>query len=131
MTKQLNNELINKLAVKYAETKSEEILVEILEQARPMIYNEAVKAERRYGIDREDMVSEYMQDVWEAVKSESALRFDGSSNFTQRFHSFFKKSLLDKLRHNNREMRSAMTTVSICVISPCNSEAPLYSARYD
>jgi hypothetical protein len=116
MTKQLNNELINKLAVKYAKTKSSDTLADIMELTRPMIYHEAIKAERRYGyigIERDEMISEYMQDVWEALSGEAVLKFNGSSNFTQRFHDFFKKSLVDRLKYYNSRKRSDMTTVSL------------------
>ncbi|MGM1023484.1 MAG: hypothetical protein ACQEXV_23860 [Bacillota bacterium] len=110
---QLNNELINELSVMYAKTKSGEVLADLLEQLRPMIFNEAVKAERRYGLERDEMISEYTEDVWQAINSEAALKFDGTSNFTQRFHAFFKKSLIDKLRFYGYGKRSAMKTLSM------------------
>ncbi|KTS84429.1 hypothetical protein NS115_03595 [Paenibacillus jamilae] len=110
---QLNNELINELSVMFAKTKSGEVFTDLLEQLRPMIFNEAIKAERRYGLDRNEMISEYTEDVWQAVNSDAALKFDGTSNFAQRFHTFFKKSLVDKLRYYGCEKRSAMSTVSM------------------
>ncbi|MFS0841188.1 RNA polymerase sigma factor [Paenibacillus sp. 1P03SA] len=109
MTKQLNNELINELSVRYASTGSDEILAQLLDEVRPMIYNEAVRAERKYDIPREDMVSEFTQDIWEAVRGEAAANFDGSSNFTQRFHTFFKRSLVNHLRYRKAAKRDIPT----------------------
>lgn len=112
MTKQLNENKINELAVMYATTHSHEILIELLEELQPMIRNEARKASAKYQIEYDDLIAEFTRDVWEAVKGEAVKSFDGSSNITQRIHTFFKCSVTEFIKYRTASRRSGMVVVS-------------------
>lgn len=106
MSNQLDNELINSLAVSYAQTGDGMVFEKLFSLIQPMIHNQAVKAERDTGIPKETFLSLFNEDVWQAVKGEAVRGFNGSSNFTQRLHSFFKCSVTDCIRYETAERRS-------------------------
>jgi RNA polymerase sigma factor (sigma-70 family) len=101
----LNNDLINALAQKYAETRNDDTFQELFEQLKPMVHNEAIKAERNNGIPRDTMISCYSEGIWQAARGEAVRNFDGSSQFTQRVHEFFKRRLADEIRHKSSGKR--------------------------
>lgn len=107
MATELNNDLINELASAYAQTKSDETFRELFEHLRPMVHNEAMKAERDRGIPRDTMISHFNEGIWRAVDGEAAKNFDGSSNFSQRFHTFFKRRLIDEVKYRTADKRAA------------------------
>jgi RNA polymerase sigma factor (sigma-70 family) len=101
----LNNEIINAIAQKYAETRSDDTFAELYEQLKPMIHNEAIKAERDRGIPRETMISCFSEGLWQAARGEAVKGFDGSSQFSQRVHEFFKRRLADEIRYKDSAKR--------------------------
>lgn len=105
---ELNNDLINELALRYAQTKSDETFRELFEYLRPMVHNEAMKAERDRGIPRDTMLSHFNEGIWRAVDGEAAKNFDGSSNFSQRFHTFFNRRLIDEVKYQRADKRTAL-----------------------
>lgn len=108
MATELNNDLINELATKYAQTKSDATFRELFEHLRPMVHNEAMKAERDQGIPKETMISHFNERIWRAVDGDGARNYDGSTNFSQRFHTFFKQRLIDEVKYRQADKRDAL-----------------------
>lgn len=105
----LNHNLVNSLALRFAKWKKKEVFEELYEAVRPMVYHEARKAEERTGIPREDFISLFSEDVWQAASGQAVKDFDGSSNFSQRLHTFFERSKTDAIRHRTAGRRRFKT----------------------
>lgn len=103
-------ENINLVAFKFAKTRDDYLLTDLVTLLLPKLESQARYNSRKYNVPYEDLYSAYLESIYEA-----AIGYKPIADFEGRWHSFKKKKGADVLKHYRAKKRNAINTFSMNV----------------